>query len=256
METGMETNRIQWVARTILAICTGVLLGIALGRELAVYSAKLVWLMPLVGALTAYVVVDIGGVLRAIPKAWKMASNPFSKFFGRARTEEGKQFFFWNTILSLAISTSMFLLLLPVSLAFPDSLDFLSGVACVCMGFGVFFFFVGADTFREGNNLKSSIMKKMAISTSPPFFFLTIFRFLFLAALPACVRFVGFLFKEVHSNIRLICLVDTAIFTAAGLILGGPIWAWMIGGAAFGVINYLVVSVVILRLQPIPVRKD
>lgn len=57
------------------------------------------------------------------------------------------------------------------------------------------------------------------------------------------------LFKLVHSELRVLCMVDAAIGTAIGYRFGSPLVGAVTGGI-FGVLNYEVVSVRWLKLLP------
>jgi hypothetical protein len=74
------------------------------------------------------------------------------------------------------------------------------------------------------------------------------------------VKAIGFVFKFgsifgkklfllIHSDIRIICAVDSAIGAGIGYYFGSPLIGGIIG-AISGVVNYQVVSVRILKVQP------
>lgn len=68
-----------------------------------------------------------------------------------------------------------------------------------------------------------------------------------------CVRFIGKFFKNlfllVHSEARLICGVDAGLGSLIGYYYESPIIGALCG-AVFGIVNYYVVSIKILKLEP------
>jgi len=64
--------------------------------------------------------------------------------------------------------------------------------------------------------------------------------------------FAGCMFYEVHDDIRLLCMVDGAIFAGVGWCTGGAISAVVAAviGGLFGLLNYHVVSIRVLKLEP------
>lgn len=61
-------------------------------------------------------------------------------------------------------------------------------------------------------------------------------------------RFAKLVFIAIHSDIRLLCATDAALFALVGIHLGNPALGALVGGI-FGVANYYVVSVKLLRLH-------
>ncbi|MEJ0001860.1 MAG: hypothetical protein WDN09_01595 [bacterium] len=57
------------------------------------------------------------------------------------------------------------------------------------------------------------------------------------------------LFLLIHSELRLLCLTDSAIGAAVGYLYHSPIIGGIIG-AVFGLANYWIVTIKILKLQP------
>lgn len=62
-------------------------------------------------------------------------------------------------------------------------------------------------------------------------------------------KFLSYLFKEIHSEARFICGVDACIGVAIGYHYNSPVIG-VIGGVLFGLLNYYVVSIRILKLKP------
>ncbi|MBI4181988.1 MAG: hypothetical protein HY520_03405 [Candidatus Aenigmarchaeota archaeon] len=62
-------------------------------------------------------------------------------------------------------------------------------------------------------------------------------------------RFCWFLFREIHSDVRLLCAADAAWGTLAGFFSGNALIGFLVGGAV-GLLNFLLVSVWWLKLVP------
>lgn len=63
------------------------------------------------------------------------------------------------------------------------------------------------------------------------------------------VSFLWKLFKLIHSDVRVLCLIDGAIGGVIGYLFGQPLIG-AVFGAAFGMLNYRVVSIWWLKLKP------
>ena len=63
-------------------------------------------------------------------------------------------------------------------------------------------------------------------------------------------RFIKTVFVLVHSNERLLCMVDAAIGVAVFHFTGNNIFLGMLAGGVLGVVNYEIISVRILKLTP------
>jgi len=61
--------------------------------------------------------------------------------------------------------------------------------------------------------------------------------------------FLKFLFREIHSDIRLLCGTDAALGAAVGYFAGNPVIGGL-AGAALGVLNYEIISVRVLKVAP------
>lgn len=71
-----------------------------------------------------------------------------------------------------------------------------------------------------------------------------IFNFLIVSG-----KFFKLAFINIHSDIRLLCGVDSALGATAGYLLGNALYGGLIG-VMFGLINYYVISIKVLKLQP------
>jgi len=62
--------------------------------------------------------------------------------------------------------------------------------------------------------------------------------------------FAKTIFVLIHSNERLLCMVDAAIGVAIFHFTGNNIFLGMLAGGVLGVVNYEIVSVRLLKLSP------
>ena len=65
----------------------------------------------------------------------------------------------------------------------------------------------------------------------------------------AAALFLKHLFLLIHSDMRVLCMTDAALFAGVGYFLGSALWGAILGGL-FGVLNYKVVSEYILGIVP------
>ena len=73
------------------------------------------------------------------------------------------------------------------------------------------------------------------------------------ASVRSAAHFVGYLIAYVHSEVRVICFVDTALFVVVAHFMGFTLWGNLLAaalGAGFGVLNYLVVGIRLLKVAP------
>ncbi len=75
-------------------------------------------------------------------------------------------------------------------------------------------------------------------------------KIFFACAAGAGGRLVKTVFILIHSNERLLCMVDAAIGVAVFHFTGNNIFLGMLAGGALGVINYEIISVRLLKLVP------
>ncbi len=66
--------------------------------------------------------------------------------------------------------------------------------------------------------------------------------------------FFWHLFRLIHSDLRILCMTDAAIFAGVGYFMGNALYGALVG-AAFGIFNYVVVSKKILKIAPEKIRQ-
>lgn len=254
--------------KVFLAVALGIGLGILVGRAL---GGPLAWFLgALVGGVSAYVLFAPIAALRAIPAAYHAVR-------GRWLNSEQWGLFRWTLWSIIAPFTTA----LPLAFAIRWSKEnvqhnALSGelfvVGTLAVAFACLFGICATSSAREGALRTRSFygyggtyFYEMALrrfvathTLLPVLLFWHLPRFLRWIAFAAVPEIVGFslrLAKQwfilVHSDLRAICLMDAFLFAGIGTLVGGPILAWMVGGGAFGVLNYRIVSLRILKLQPV-----
>ncbi|MDO8621656.1 MAG: hypothetical protein Q7R80_00290 [bacterium] len=251
--------------KVFLAVAIGVGLGILTGRAI---GGAFAWMLgAALGGASAYVLFAPIAALRAIPAAYRAAR-------GWHLTSEQWEEVRWTIWAILSPFTSMLAVVFTIAWCDKDQT-----IVSTSMGwakivfptvvFGTLIGMMGA-ILTEVKLLKpptgwSEWCGRMPVRRSvaahtllPVLLFWHLPRTLWLVAtvfVPGVASFVGHFawqwFRLVHSDLRMICLADAFLFAGIGTLVGGPILAWMVGGGAFGVLNYHVVSVRWLKLQPI-----
>lgn len=259
--------------KVFLAVALGIGLGILAGRAI---GGPIAWLLgALIGGASAYVLFAPVAALRAIPAAYRAAR-------GKWPSAERWELFRWTLWSGLAPFTTV----LPLAFAIGwsrgwsrESVQYGSvggelivvGVLAVASAWILGICAVssaeedGALHARSFYGYRGRHFYEMAqrrfIATHtllPVLLFWHLPRFLWWSATvaaPAIACFVGRLawqwFRLVHSDLRILCLADAFLCAGIGTLVGGPILAWMIGGGAFGVVNYRIVSIRWLNLKPV-----
>lgn len=251
--------------KVFLAVAIGVGLGILTGRAI---GGAFAWMLGAVlGGVSAYILFAPIAALRAIPRAYRAARG---WHLSSEQWEEVR----WTiyAILApytLALVPSSMIVWLDRRLPHAASLGIWMDLAATCFLATMFTVFIGGFAFcfaadakrREAPTGADRLWMRRYVATNvlwPVFLFWHCPRFLWLAAtvaIPVVARFAWKWFRHwlrlVHSDLRMICLADAFLFAGIGTLVGGPILAWMVGGGAFGVLNYHVVSVRWLKLQPV-----
>jgi len=238
--------------KVFLAIACGVGLGIVLGRELSEWWSPAAWLGPIVAGVFAWLAVDFKAALAAIPTAWRAVKPPRGIFV----------FIGWYI---LVYSLVGFWCLLPfavcsVAITLDGGLVTIVSFGAAILG-GVIAGSCGSAEWEKWTETNQRL-KRAAWIMFPP---VTIFYYLPRAlwwfitnVLPRFVRFCGRFFaawwRLTHSDLRVLCLVYAAFFTAVGLLAGGPAWLWMIGGGALGVFDDKALSVWVWKLKLAPAK--
>lgn len=256
-----------------LAIALGTIIGAVFGLSLDALIGQLAWLNALFGAAlggsTAYLAYDFPAVLRAIPKAWRAATEP--------RNQLNLYLSAKSLPLALASATSIGLTattpLIPLILLNVSTAILWAIVMSVWLGY-VWFFFVALswskkrDTRTRREILRSYTrsrrdLQAAAIYCNPIMVYgvwLPYGIWWLAKKAPRSVeltarlsgRFTKFLFLAIHSDERLLCMADAAAFAAVAYFVATPIGILTsaLAGAAFGVLNYEVVSKRWLKLVP------
>ena len=240
-----------------------------MGQELAAWHAFLRWLAPVAGGLFAYLAVDIRGIAAAIPEAWELAK-------GLRLTKKQRELARWCVCVWTSVATLIWLIFFSL-FSLIHHFEPHSDPTFLYIGPAVFGVVMATmsttgwvieifDSDRSHHQDQIQELREVAFYTFPPILLcyhiprglwwlgwrgIPHFAANILPrAVQFCTNFAWHWFKLVHSSLRLLCLVDAALFTAIGLAVGGPIIAWMIAGGLFGVINYRVVSIRLLGLAP------
>lgn len=255
--------------KVFLAVALGIGLGIFVGRTL---GGTFAWMLGAVlGGASAYVLFAPIAALRALPAAYRAAR-------GKWPNAEQWELLRWTLWSGLAPFTTA----IPLAFAIRWSKEnmqhnSLSGelfvVGTLAVAFACLFGICAVTSARIPGALRTrsfygytgryfdEMAQRRFVATHtllPVLLFWHLPRFLGWIAFAAVPEIVGFslrLAKQwfilVHSDLRTICLMDAFLFAGIGTLAGGPILAWMVGGGAFGVLNYRIVSLRILKLQPV-----
>lgn len=255
--------------KVFIAVALGIGLGILTGRAI---GGPIAWLLgALIGGGSAYVLFAPIAAIRAIPAAYRAAR-------GWRLTSEQWELFRWHLWAVLAVFTSV--LAAVFTLAWfdkdPKYIEMLYDWVRIGELTLIFGLIAGLCTLaladvrvppddwfiRRGHGhmeRELEILRFIAMNALlPVLLFWHLPRSLWwiaTVAIPAiavfAVRFGKQWFVLIHSDLRTLCLADAFLFAGIGILVGGPILAWMVGGGAFGVLNYQVVSLRILKLRPV-----
>ncbi|PIR06772.1 MAG: hypothetical protein COV55_02260 [Candidatus Komeilibacteria bacterium CG11_big_fil_rev_8_21_14_0_20_36_20] len=249
--------------KVFVACALGALIGSIVALQMNPY---LWWIGLLVGGLTGYLSYEFKAVIAAVPKAWNAASWRPSK--------EVK----WATVAFICVYISIVSIVLGIAIlnpipkrevliAKPDILlySFLGLMTSLVFLIGL------TITLIEQPKLKNNITKSfqlialycnpISVATFLPLWCL----YKFITHLPAMIafifktgwsiictlgRFIKFLFLLIHSDIRLLCGIDATIGSGIGYLTGNVLIG-MVAGGVFGVLNYQIVSLKILKVVPV-----
>jgi len=228
------------------------------------------WLGGLVGFLVGYLFYDIGELRNAVPKAWARVTT------WKLDTEEVAAIFLAvlfciNVLASLVMLSLLFYFVLDLILRTLFSSSAVTSLRVISLWVGLFCGF-GVGSFALSRSPKELLdqfdkgvadLKAFAVVlfyTSP---------FAFLSYWPArsliwlvkrgpgfavmIVRFVRMVFTLIHSELRILCGIDATIGAIVGYIIGNAIIGAFVGGL-FGLLNYQIISVRILKIQPARAR--
>jgi hypothetical protein len=109
----------------------------------------------------------------------------------------------------------------------------------------------------KGKRAKEKYFSFIPLALSPGLIFFTTFIFVvalvclvlycIYRAFPPVIKFGWYIFKGVHSDMRLLCMVDSALGAASGYYFGSAILGGVVG-MILGLVNYEIVSIRWLKL--------
>ncbi|RJQ14565.1 hypothetical protein C4553_00635 [Candidatus Parcubacteria bacterium] len=240
------------------------------------------WVGMIAGFAIGYLAYEFNKVIAAVPKAWNKMRNSFPKLWNEMRTLRPDAVFWraWGkAYLNLAgdlltIVGFPFASLLTIMLwGNPNPIVFLFPL--ITLGFPLFFaLFITPhgnvhtlkETFRAGGLFNLSpfrvyfwILPKFFLYLVPRAVFYHLPRFLWQKRNVIASGLIGFIhavaifsatwFRLIHSEIRLLCGVDGAIGAAIGFYFGNALIGGL-AGALWGVLNYEILSIRVLKLVP------
>jgi len=236
------------LARALLAIGAGVILGVFVAAQFNFFW----WLGMLAGGLTAYLVCDWPGVVRAAKHAWK---------FTLGISKEDWKTFGWLAIAASSAATTctaaVFLLVLfaarfKLEKVLMDIPSWLSMWALCGVLFIVLPFIDNVNS--HANRLEKNIQVAKLFNPFKIFIYwpvlCLIWFFRLLTRIPWALvaigrfvkvasRFIWRTLVMIHSEARLFCLVDAAIGVATFHFTGNNLLVGLIVGEALGVIGHL-----------------
>lgn len=252
-------------AKIFISCALGALIGTMVALRL---NGFFWWIGLLVGGLVGYLSYEFKEVIAAFHQAWQEATG--------WRLEKG-----WWEVLGLGVLTFLItavtavLFLIPIYL-WPETKG-LASAAVVFSGVigglgglvltsaGITFLIIQLDTPEDKFNYKRDVedVKRVLKFLNPIalcFYLIPVlipvrlFRLvkIIIPKIPNAVAvllvFVKKFFLLIHSDIRLLCGVDAAIGTAIGYYADNVIIG-MLAGGVFGIVNYQIISIKILRLN-------
>lgn len=243
------------------ACALGAFLGAFTALELAAHFSfgKYIWFIgAIIGGSVAYLTYDFKTVCRGIAHTWRKmrAWRPQPTVWRILRLHvmlfvngfiAGFGLLFWSSVFYfLAVRPDVDII---DAVLFASS--FLSGIVGVLVSFS-FFSSLSSDSFRELVLRYEETRRYAFCIIVLPWH---VIRLIVYASrrIPSAALFVARFAKQVfiyiHSNERLLCLTDAAIGSAIGYFAGSAL-AGAIAGGLFGILNYEVISVHVLKIAP------
>jgi hypothetical protein len=246
--------------KVFLSVAIGAFLGTLVGREMI---PALTWVGTLVGGFVGYISYEFNKVLRAIPEAGRLATSWWpSKDW-------------WKKCLRAALVSPFFVATctLPLFL-FARTLQVQEGGGSWTISLllativGAFMASLISISIPEKGEDAAVKLRAVFITYNPVNLYLWIIPkglvmtvWWLISHIPAGVKALGHLvvvvvlfFKHlailIHSDVRLLCGVDAAIFATLGSFFPGNIILYALAGGLFGLANYEVVSKKWLKLVP------
>ncbi|MFA5127878.1 MAG: hypothetical protein WC457_02635 [Patescibacteria group bacterium] len=238
--------------KTSVKVFVACLIGAGIGSLVALDISHAFWWVGLaVGGLAGYLSYEVRAVGRAMATAWKS--------FG------------WSTFRSIKIRARLWRLLgflmavvwfaLPVVSyywKFTGLVVLITSLLCICgalytLAWFTLPFYVLSNYYSwhdecDEYNDSYDCSRRLVLTWSLP---AIIYHFLRVTTRVVCLapksifRFVRFVFLQIHSDIRLLCGVDSLLGAMTGYMIGSVIVGAVAGGI-LGVLNYVVVSKKIL----------
>jgi len=232
-------------------------LGAFIGGTIAIQMSHMFWWVgALIGAVTAYFSYDVKTIISAIPVAFHRTCvwQPNKKWW---QIKLSDSFAGLGLGLSIGCVLPFFLLSGEKELVYGS---YAISYMIYLVFFSVMCFFVGFTIGSSTESEKDPVFNFWR--TNPVYVYCWIIPCFLLRAvrqlapripklvvqsLAFILRFIKALFLLVHSEIRLLCAVDAALGTAIGYFAGNAI-VGAIAGGLFGVANYELISVRMLKL--------
>ena len=220
-----------------IACAFGALIGGLFARSV---SSEFWWTGMPIGGLVGYLAIDFGAVVRAIPRAWRAAYGGFhlrSAVSVTVRAVLTGVFGIINIFLPV-VATTVVMWNIPVLHDWLQPHSFIREMALMVsvlggLGFTVLSFGEcsrGVLTFRE-----------IFVKINP--FVVHAFGIAFV--IYGLAMFTKYLFVEIHSKRRLLCMMDAALGVGLGYLVDYGLAGLVIGtiaGGLFGLLNFEVVS--------------
>lgn len=237
-----------------LKIFVACALGGGIGAFVALQLNSFFWWLGLIaGGFAGYITYDFGEVISAIHKAWKKAAGQIPKSEGIA------VFLFAVSMLSCFgtawLIASLFYLWGGITEKMAENVIILPAMVfmmvCVIISFARLIRQEGLA--RESKN-GAIFFRKMALRSSPPMIFFYYPGWIIFAAfkhgIPFGWKFGKLVFVLIHSEIRLLCMLDAAIGAGVGYYFGSALIGALAGGL-LGVFNFQIISKRVLKLVPV-----
>jgi hypothetical protein len=250
-----------------LKIFVACALGGGIGTFVALQLTSSFWWIGLIaGGFVGYISYDVKAIIPAAQESWRRTSHYFGNEQKRAK-------FFWvlTALVSFLSSVAAFAFVACiVNPRFrhedPHSLLVITTIFVVATIIGLCF---RSMMQFDANTVK--VAKRLALFLSPPAYLIYwpyklaeafVLEFLLpfydiaremIKGLPSATiglcKFVWTIFVLIHSEVRLLCMLDAAIGAGLGYYFGSALIGAMAGGA-FGVFNFQVISKWWLKLVP------
>lgn len=215
------------------------------------------WVGALVGGLVGYLTCDFKEVARSVPCAWHRASSwrPSENLKGIVLwiiTIFFLGLFCWGSLTTLLVFWLNPIPRTPEAILFFSPLFMGSGHAL----WGFVIFVQGMEMLQGANHRECA---RWALRETNPITVLFwhlprgcwgAMKWSAMVAIPDAVRFLRELFFLIHSNIRLLCGLDSALGACAGYFFGDALISAVAGGL-FGVLHYKLLPKRVLKVVPL-----